>query len=268
VTGIADVYHVMSMFYRDLWTGSLCECKVGFITFDVILCTLRLIMTGQTLRQARTNLRMSQVDAAARLGVSQTLLSLMEKGERSVTPPVAEKAVALLRATPEQLPVSAGTRHSDDQLAADLGALGYPGYGYLQGQPRNPTELLFDALDRPNLDARVVEALPWLPLQYPNMDWDWLTTQARVRNRQNRLGFVVALSAKVAKKQAKRGVAERLSQVVKALEESRLANTDTLCQESWPPSQRKFAHQQRSALAAHWKMDTRLTEENLAWFTA
>jgi hypothetical protein len=100
------------------------------------------------------------------------------------------------------------------------------------------------------------------------MDWDWLTTQARVRNRQNRLGFVVALSGKVAKKQAKRGVAERLSQVVKALEESRLANTDTLCQESWPPSQRKFAHQQRSALAAHWKMDTRLTEENLAWFAA
>jgi transcriptional regulator with XRE-family HTH domain len=223
-------------------------------------------MTGQTLRQARTNLGMSQVEAAARLGVSQTLLSLMEKGERSVTPPVAQKAVALLRATPELLPVSAGTRYSDDQLAADLGALGYPGYAYLRGQPRNPAELLFDALDRPDLDARVVEALPWLPLQYPNMDWDWLTTQARVRNRQNRLGFVVALSAKVARRQAKRGVAERLSQVVKTLEEARLANTDTLCQESWPPSQRKFAHQQRSALAAHWKMDTRLTEENLAWF--
>jgi transcriptional regulator with XRE-family HTH domain len=232
------------------------ECNILFLETE---------MTGQTLRQARTSLGMSQVEAAARLGVSQTLLSLMEKGERSVTPPVAQKAVALLHATPEQLPVSTGTRHSDDQLAADLGALGYPGYAYLQGQLRNPAEVLFDALDRPDLDARVVEALPWLPLQYPNMDWDWLTAQARLRNRQNRLGFLVALSAKVAKKQAKRAVAERLSQVVKALEESRLANTDTLCQESWPPSQRKFAHQQRSALAAHWKMDTRLTEENLAY---
>jgi transcriptional regulator with XRE-family HTH domain len=211
---------------------------------------------------------MSQVEAAAQLGVSQTLLSLMEKGERSVTPAVAQRAVTHLHATPELLPVSTKTRHSDDQLAADLGALGYPGYGYLRSQPRNPAEVFFDALDRPDLDARLVEALPWLPLRYSNMDWNWLTTQAKVHNRQNRLGFVVALSAKVAKKQAKRDVVKRLSQVVKTLEEGRLAKTDTLCQESWPPSQRKFAHNQRSVLAAHWKLDTRLTEENFAYFAA
>jgi hypothetical protein len=173
-----------------------------------------------------------------------------------------------LQATPEQLPVFPKTRHSDDQLAADLGALGYPGYGYLRSQPRNPAEVFFDALDRPDLDARLVEALPWLPLRYSNMDWNWLTTQAKVHNRQNRLGFVVALSAKVAKKHTKRDVVKRLSQVVKTLEEGRLAKTDTLCQESWPPSQRKFAHNQRSVLAAHWKLDTRLTEENLAYFAA
>jgi transcriptional regulator with XRE-family HTH domain len=225
-------------------------------------------MTGQTLRQARTDVGMSQVEAAAQLGVSQTLLSLMEKGERSVTPAVAQRAVTHLHATPELLPVSTKTRHSDDQLAADLGALGYPGYGYLRSQPRNPAEVFFDALDRPDLDARLVEALPWLPLRYSNMDWNWLTTQAKVHNRQNRLGFVVALSAKVAKKHAKRDIVKRLSQVVKTLEEGRLAKTDTLCQESWPPSQRKFAHNQRSVLAAHWKLDTRLTEENLAYFAA
>ena len=225
-------------------------------------------MTGQTLRQARTNVGMSQVEAAAQLGVSQTLLSLMEKGERSVTPAVAQRAVTHLHATPELLPVSTKTRHSDDQLAADLGALGYPGYGYLRSQPRNPAEVFFDARDRPDLDARLVEVLPWLPLRYSNMDWNWLTTQAKVHNRQNRLGFVVALSAKVAKKHAKRDVVKRLSQVVKTLEEGRLAKTDTLCQESWPPSQRKFAHNQRSVLAAHWKLDTRLTEENLAYFAA
>jgi hypothetical protein len=114
----------------------------------------------------------------------------------------------------------------------------------------------------------VVEALPWLPLQYPNMDWSRLTVEAKVRNRQNRLGFVVALAASVARKQAKRDVARRLSKVVETLEEARLAKTDTLCQESWPPSQRKFAHKQRSALAAHWKLDTRLTEENLAHLAA
>jgi len=225
-------------------------------------------MTGQTLRQARADVGMSQVEAAKLLAVSQTLLSLMEKGERSVTPAMAERAVTHLHATPEELPVSLETRHSDDQLAADLGALGYPGYSYLGSKSRNPAEVLLDALDRPDLDARLVEALPWLPLRYPNMDWTWLTTQAKVNNRQNRLGFVVALSAKVARKQAKRDVAKRLAQVVKTLEEGRLAKTDTLCQASWPPSQRKFAHKQRSVLAAHWKLDTRLTEENLAYVAA
>jgi hypothetical protein len=69
-------------------------------------------------------------------------------------------------------------------------------------------------------------------------------------------------------KQDKRDVAQRLSHVVKMLEEARLAKTDTLCQESWPASQRNFAHKQRSALAAHWKLDTRLTEENLAHVAA
>jgi hypothetical protein len=153
-------------------------------------------------------------------------------------------------------------------LASDLGALGYPGYAYLQGQARNPAEVLFDALDRRDLDARLVEALPWLPLQYPNMDWDWLTMQAKVHNRQNRLGFVVALALRVAKKHANQNVMKRLSAVVQTLEEARLAKTDTLCQESWPASQRNLAHQQRSALAAHWKLDTRPTEENLANISA
>ena len=52
-------------------------------------------MTGHALRQARNNAGMTQVEAAARLGVSQTLLSLMEKGERS------DRLVTLLRPHPE-----------------------------------------------------------------------------------------------------------------------------------------------------------------------
>ena len=225
-------------------------------------------MTGQALRQARSDLGLSQVEAAVRLGVSQPLLSLMEKGERAVTPALARKAVTTLRATPELLPLAPDARHNDDQLATDFGALGYPGYAYLKGRTRNPAEVLFDALNRGDLDARLVEALPWLPLKYPNMDWDWLTAQSKLHNRQNRLGFVVALASRVAQKSARRDVAKRLSEVVETLEEARLAKTDTLCQESWPPSQRKFAHHQRSTLAAHWKLDTRLTEENLAHLSA
>jgi hypothetical protein len=62
----------------------------------------------------------------------------------------------------------------------------------------------------------------------------------------------------------KRDVANLLSQVVKTLEEARLAKTDSLCQESWPPSQKWFAHKQRSALAAYWKLYTRLNEQHYA----
>ena len=158
--------------------------------------------------------------------------------------------------------------HNDDQLAADLGSLGYPGYSYLHGEVRNPAEVLFDALDRSDLDVRVVEALPWVVLRYPEMDWDWLTAKAKLSNRQNRLGFVVALAAKVAKGQESGSdVARHLHGVLEPLEEGRLAKNDTLCQESWPPSQRRFARKQRSPLAAHWKLDTRLTENDLAYAT-
>lgn len=108
-------------------------------------------MTGQALREARSSLGLSQVEAAAQLGISQALLSLMENGERAITPALSKMAVAKLRISPELLPVVPDRRHNEDQLAADLGALRYPGYAYLRGQLRNPAEVLFDALDRRDL---------------------------------------------------------------------------------------------------------------------
>ncbi len=225
-------------------------------------------MTAETLRQARTDAGMSQVEAASRLGVSQTLLSLMEKGKRSVTPPVARTAVSMLKASPSLLPVSLLKRRNDDQLAAEFGALGYPGYGHLRGVQRNPAELLLDALDRPDLDARLVEALPWLLLHYSDLNWAWLTAEAKLRNRQNRFGFVTALAKNLAAQQGQKQVADDLAAALKPLEEARLAKSDTLCQESWPPSQRQFAHKNRSKLAAHWNLDTRLTEDDLASIAA
>jgi hypothetical protein len=211
---------------------------------------------------------MSQVEASAALGVSQTLLSLMETGERTITEAVALKAVTLLGVVPEELPLSLNTRRSDDELAADLGMLGYPGYAFHTARPRNPAEVLLDALDRSDLDARLVEALPWLPLRYPNMNWNWLTSETKLRNRQNRLGFVVSLAAIVAKRRAECDVVRRLSSVLKMLEEARLAKNDTLCQESWPLAQRRFAHKSRTRLAAHWNLDTRLKEDDLAHLAA
>jgi transcriptional regulator with XRE-family HTH domain len=225
-------------------------------------------MRGAALRQARLKAGLSQVEAAGKLGVSQTLLSMMEKGRRSATHDVAVHAVKFLAVSPTELPLSGQSDHGDKQLAAELGALEYPAYAHLSGELRNPAEILFDALDRADLDARVVEALPWLPLQYPNMNWDWLVSQAKQHNRQNRLGFVVGLAARAALLRGWPSVARNLHRVLSVLREARLAKSDTLCQESWPQSQRQYARLKRSKLAAFWNLDSRLTEKDLSYASA
>lgn len=225
-------------------------------------------MSGDVLQRARLQSGLTQVEAARKLGVSQTLLSLMEKGKRSVTFAVAVRAVELLHASPVDLPLSDRRHSSDNQLAGELGALGYPGFSHLYGALRNPAEVLFDALNRTDLDARVVEALPWLPLHFPKMNWTWLTAQARLHNRQNRLGFVIELAVRAALRKNQHELAKDLYRSGSALRESRLVRNDTLCQESWPPSQRLYAHLKRSKPAMYWKLDTRLTEKDLAYVSA
>jgi transcriptional regulator with XRE-family HTH domain len=225
-------------------------------------------MTGQSLLESRRSLGLSQVDTAALLGLSQPMLSQMEKGKRNVSPKVAIKAVEKLHLDPTELPKTPCRNRSDNELAADLGALEYPGFLYLRSEPRNPAELLLDALDRPDLDVRVAEGLPWVPMRYPHLDWDWLTQEVKLRNRQNRLGFVVALSQKMAKRVSKAEAAQSLTPVLQKLDDARLAKVDTFCQDSWPPSQRAYAHEKRSKLAAHWNLDTRLSEVDLAHYTS
>jgi hypothetical protein len=56
-------------------------------------------------------------------------------------------------------------------FAAELGALGYPGFSHLKQRTRgSPAEVLLGAISEPDLDARVAEGLPWLALTYVDMD--------------------------------------------------------------------------------------------------
>jgi hypothetical protein len=92
----------------------------------------------------------------------------------------------------QRFDVPFGSSHKRD-FSAELGALGYPGFSYLRGRRRrNPAEVLLEALNEPTLDARVAEGLPWLAMTYVDMDWDWLMRNAKVCDRQNRLGFAVS----------------------------------------------------------------------------
>ena len=225
-------------------------------------------MTGLALETVRKRQGISQVKAAQLLGLSQPMLSHMEKGKRNVSLEVAQRAVELFGADATALPLNAERRKGDEALASELGALGYPGYAHLSGGLRNPAEFLLDALDRSDLDVRTAEGLPWIVLRYPHLDWAWLLREAKLRNRQNRLGFVASLANRMALQNGSLVVSNVLEPVLRELEDARLVKEDTLCQESWPPSRKQHVRGLRSRLAAHWNLDTRLSEVDLAHYAS
>ena len=158
--------------------------------------------------------------------------------------------------------MSATSRKLD--FSAELGALGYPGFSYHRARRRhNPAEVLFSALNEPNLDARVAEGLLWLTLAY--MDMDWLVRDAKLHDRQNRLGFTASLARDVAEAKHDNRSAQELKQRAQALEGSRLAREDTFCHDSMTTAERSWLRQNRPPLAKHWNLLTDLKGEHLAY---
>ena len=223
-------------------------------------------MTGTDLKDARRKAKWTQAKAASKLGLTQAYLSMVESGHRPVTPSLTELALTVFDLPPTVLPFesSAGSVDEND-LQADLGTLGYPGFAYLRGKPtRNPAQLLFSALDQSDLDSRSVEALPWLTYTYADMDWNWLVTNAKVRDRQNRLGYVVALAQKLGNEGTDSARLEKLVASQSLLERSRLAGEDTLCHDSMTQAERKWLRGHRPQEARHWNLLTDLDVRNLA----
>ena len=229
-------------------------------------------MTGYELKNARKDCKWTQVELAIRLGVSQTFVALLEAGKRPVPRSLSRKAVRLLNMSPSSLPVTSDPFSvPGDRLAAQLGALGYPGFRYLRAsRKRNPAEVLLSALAKDNLESRVTEGLPWLLLQYGAMSTvnrKWLLEQARLTNLTNRLGFVVTLAKEVV---AKKGdtASERyrsLTELEQGLRQSRLDREDTLCQASLSQNEREWLRQVRPPYAADWHLLTDWRPEHLQY---
>jgi transcriptional regulator with XRE-family HTH domain len=210
------------------------------------------------------------MQAARRLGVSQPYLSQVEKGERPVTKELARAAAALYRLSASALPIPATfserPRVDLDRLARELAGLGYPGFTHLRGIQANPAVVVLDALVQKDLDVRLAEALPWVVLTYPDLDWCWLVREAKLHDVQNRLGFVVEVARGLAAARPQfRTALDRLPLVAEPLERSRLAREDTLCRESMPPVERDWLTVNRSALARHWNLLTGLTADQLSY---
>ncbi len=155
-----------------------------------------------------------------------------------------------------------------DGLALDLAALGYPGFAHLRPRhwtPKNPSEVLLTALAQDDLEARLVEALPWLVLRYWPLDRAWLVRQAKLHDLQNRLGFVVTLARRLAERTGDRYRTVALNSLEMELERSRLVREDTLGQASLSGAEQAWLRENRSADARHWNVLTDWTVDALRY---
>jgi transcriptional regulator with XRE-family HTH domain len=225
-------------------------------------------LTPDQLRSARESVAFTQQQAAGRLGVSQAYLALMETGRRRVTEKVGLKMMDLYHLGPTVLPLRADNLESWDSahLAKALANLGYPGFRHLMRGPRdNPAVVLLAALSRRDVEVRIVEGLPWLVVEYPGLDWEWLTREAKVRDAQNRLGFIVTLGLRIAVKRDADAAQAKLREVEESLERARLAREDSLCQGSLSEAERDWLRRVRRADAQHWNLLTDLDGEHLPY---
>ena len=230
-------------------------------------------MDGMALREARLGRKWTQQQAAQALGVTQAYWSMMEKGRRVVPESLVHKALSALRLPATALPLPSESEldrvwNKRHDFSAELGALGYPGFAYLGKKAKvNPALLLFDALNEPDLDSRVAEGLPWLALTYADMDWNWLVRNAKVHDRQNRLGFTVSLAAEVGESDSVSDSdrVRKLRACLRSLEGARLAGENTFCHDSMTNAERTWLREHRTPVAAHWNLVTDLRKEHLAY---
>ncbi|HUF22554.1 MAG TPA: helix-turn-helix transcriptional regulator [Vicinamibacterales bacterium] len=220
----------------------------------------------------RSHRMLSQAQLAEALGVTQAYISQLERGTRRVSRKLAAKLAALptqhhLPATvfPEEL---APLDRVDIDLAADLAALGYPGFAAEDdAAPKNPAAVIVSILKRRHVAPGVMAAIPWVLLRFPDLNTGWLVDQARLNNLQNRLGFLTQLACEIAKSHAAAGRFDeahlvKLEGMRGELESSRLAKQDTLAREL-SPSERQFFEEHRTETARHWNLLTGLTKETL-----
>lgn len=194
---------------------------------------------------------------------------MLERDERRVPEQLARKAAALYRMSaavlPTTLPWDSVRPVDEDKLALDLAALGYPGLSYLKPRrKRNPAEVLISALSAGDLDVRLTEALPWVLLKFPDLDWRWMVAAAKLNDLQNRLGFVTSVARRLAEISGDSDAAALLGQQEAALARSRLMREDTLCHDSLTEPERQWLREHRPEEARHWGMLTDMSPGHLS----
>jgi hypothetical protein len=157
-----------------------------------------------------------------------------------------------------------GASLKPEEATAALGAVGYPGFAYLRNRrPLNPADLLLKVLRARDVEARVVEALPWVLLTYPDLDWAWLVREAKVDDLQNRLGFLVSVARQLAELRGETGTATRLAEPEQTLEGSRLQREGAF-RETLTDAERRWLRENRPPHAMRWNMLSTVNASDLA----
>jgi transcriptional regulator with XRE-family HTH domain len=229
-------------------------------------------MTAENWKTGREKLGLTQASAALSLGVSQPYLSQLETGLRVGSVKLTQKAAKLYGLPPTALPLPhepVVTESSPKDLEGKLASLGYPGFEHVRSNVEsNPAQVVLDAVTRRDLDVRLVEALPWVLSTYTDLPWDWLRDGAKLRNAQNRLGYLIHLAGEVVTTMPHLpNAANVLSKWEQELEEARLAHEGTLCRDSMPERERSWLRTNRPHAAAHWNLLTNLRADQLPYGT-
>jgi len=109
-----------------------------------------------------------------------------------------------------------------------------------------------------------LQALPWVLLEHPDLDWQWLVRAAKVNDLQNKLGFCYECCASSAEMLGRNDTAKLLGDQEKTWND-RLACEETLCP--------RFSYTSRETLgfdqidleeARHWNLLTDLSPGHLS----
>jgi transcriptional regulator with XRE-family HTH domain len=212
-------------------------------------------VTGYQLKASREERRWNQHQLAARLGVSQAYVSLLESNQRPLPARLVRRLASLVDLPATALPLRDHQPVDGNRATRALGTLGYDGFAYLRdGRQTNPAEVLLRTLGADHLDARVVEALPWLVRTYANLDWDWVVPRAKQSDLQNRLGFVVAVARGLAEADQDEPTTAALRTLEARLENSRLQKHDSFARSTMTNAEERWLQVHSSPEAKHWNM--------------
>ncbi len=225
-------------------------------------------MTGLQLKQIRKQKRWTQEETAKHLKLTQAYLSLLEKGKRFLTEDLTERVVRVFGLPAVNLPLNKDFPHlppaTDERLTRELAAVGYPGFSHISPtRLKNPAEVLLSALNLDKLDARVVEALPWLVAEVSERNWGKVVSAAKVKDLQNRLGFLTSLSRIVAERKGEKKKAGILMKREQMLADSRLLKEDFLYTGSLTETEKRWTRQNRTPEAQFWNVLSDLKAEHL-----